>query len=301
MLITMNKLLRLSSATALFVACLSLLAAMPVTAGQFPEQQSGGSIGLEGRITTTPPTRGATITTPGNGAVFNNIPITVNGVCPASTLVKIFDNNVFVGSAFCTNGSYSLQISLFSGQNQLVARVYDALDQAGPDSNTITVTFNDAQYLQFGTHVTLGSSFALRGAPPGQTIEWPIILSGGIGPYAVSVDWGDGTSTDLFTLESSGDFTIKHTYKSSGVYKVIVKATDKNGGTAYLQLTAQATGATQSSNKGGSGESYIKTTVLWWPVLLMIPLIFAAFWVGRRHELFTLRKQLEKNKKDAKQ
>ncbi len=269
-------------------------------AKQFPDQQSSGSIGLEGTITSTPPSRPATITTPGNGAVFSNIPITVNGVCPSSTLVKIFDNNVFVGSTFCANGSYSLQISLFSGQNQLVARVYDALDQAGPDSNTVTVTFNDAQYLQFGTHVTLGSSFAQRGAPPGQEIDWPIILSGGIGPYAVSVDWGDGTATDLLSLQTAGDFTIKHTYKSSGIYKVIVKATDKNGGIAFLQLTAQANGATQSNNKGGNGEAYVKTTVLWWPVLLMIPLIFAAFWVGRRHELFALRKQIEKNKKDAK-
>ena len=297
----MNRLL--TGGLGLIGATLVVLLLASSTAGaakQFPDQQSSGSIGLEGTITSTPPTRAATITTPNNGAVFSNIPITVNGVCPSSTLVKIFDNNVFVGSTFCANGSYSLQISLFSGQNQLVARVYDALDQSGPDSNTVTVTFNDAQYLQFGTHVTLGSSFAQRGAPPGQQIEWPIILSGGIGPYAVSVDWGDGTATDLLSLQTSGDFTIKHTYKSSGIYKVIVKATDKNGGIAFLQLTAQATGATQSNNKGGNGESYVKTTVLWWPVLLMIPLIFAAFWVGRRHELFALRKQIEKNKKDAK-
>jgi hypothetical protein len=28
----------------------------------------------------------------------------------------------------------------------------------------------------------------------------------------------------------------------------------------------------------------------------MLPLIFGAFWVGRRHELYSLRKQLEKSR-----
>src|SRR5665213_999026 len=158
-----------------------------------------GSIGIQGTIPSPPPARGATIVVPSNGDVFTNVPITVSGLCPTGLLVKIFDNNVFVGSTVCVNGSYSLQIDLFSGRNDLVARVYDALDQAGPDSNTVTVTFNDAQFLQFGTHVSLTSDFAERGAPPGQKLDWPVILSGGTAPYAVSVDWGDGTATDLLS------------------------------------------------------------------------------------------------------
>jgi hypothetical protein len=265
-------------------------------ANAFPDQQSSGSIGLQGTITSTPPARGATITTPGNGAVFTSTPITVSGLCPSGVLVKVFSNNVFVGSVFCANGSYSLQADLFSGQNDLVARVYDALDQAGPDSNTVGVTFNDAQFAQYGTHVMLSSVYAERGAPPGQELQWPILLSGGTGPYAISVDWGDGSGSDLSSQAVAGTITLKHTYKSPGIYKVIVKATDKNGGTAFLQLVGQATGAGQSNSKGGDGAAVIKTKVLWWPALAMLPLIFAAFWIGRRHELFSLRKQLEKSR-----
>ncbi len=59
----------------------------------------------------------------------------MSGICPGDLLVKIFKNNVFAGSVQCKNGSYSIVIDLFSGQNELVARVYDALDQPGPDSN----------------------------------------------------------------------------------------------------------------------------------------------------------------------
>ncbi len=285
----------------ILVVCSGLLAAswpagQAQAAGAFPNQTAAGSIGIQGTITATPPTRAATITVPGTGAVFTSVPITVSGLCPSGVLVKLFANNVFVGSVFCATGSYSLQIDLFSGQNALVARVYDALDQAGPDSNIVIVTFNDGQFIQFGTHVQLSSDFSQRGALPGQELIWPITVSGGTGPYAISIDWGDGSPTDLISQLNPGSITLKHTYKSAGIYKVVIKATDKNGGTAFLQLVAQANGATQNNSKGGNDSSLVQVRVLWWPALLMVPLIFAAFWVGRRHELFSLRKQLEKSR-----
>lgn len=249
-----------------------------------------GSIGLEGTISSAAPTRGATITVPGNGAVFTSGPITVSGLCPTGLLVKIFDNNVFVGSALCVGGSYSIQIDLFSLQNDLVARVYDALDQPGPDSNTVSITFNDAQFLQFGTHVSLSSVYAERGAPPGSELDWPILLSDGTGPYAISVDWGDGSSSDLFSVENPGTINLKHTYKVAGVYKVIIKATDKNGGEAFLQVVGQATGAIQSNTKGNN-NTVVQKQVVWWPPFAMIPLIFVAFWLGGRHKVSILRGQ----------
>ncbi len=248
-----------------------------------------GSIGITGTIPSPPPSRGATITVPPNGAIFTSTPITVSGLCPTGLLIKIFDNNIFVGSTTCVNGSYSLKVDLFSGRNDLIARDYDALDQAGPDSNTVTVTFNDAQFNQFGTHVSLTSAYAERGSPPGTLLEWPIQLSGGSGPYAISVDWGDGSSQDLISATSTGTIILKHTYKAAGVYKVIVKATDKNGGTAFLQLVGQATGAIQSNTK--AGNTVVEKQVIWWPALAMLPLIFAAFWIGRRNERDKLRKK----------
>lgn len=268
------------------------------------ENPQSGSVGLEGTISTDPPKQGATITTPGNGASYTTTPITVNGLCPKGLLVKLFANNVFVGSVSCDTGSYSMQIDLFSGQNDLVARVFDALDQAGPDSNIATVNFVDAKFAQFNTRVSLSSPFATRGAIPGQELTWPIILSGGIGPYAISIDWGDGTAPDLLSQAFAGNITIKHTYKAAGVYKVIVKATDSTGTSAFLQLVGVATGKVAIGNASGSssggtsngGSGVTRTKVIWWPAAIMIPLIIATFWVGRRHELYTLRKQLEKTR-----
>jgi hypothetical protein len=283
------------------ILCLSLLALTTGTsraADSFPDQQASGSTGLQGTITATPPTRAATISVPGNGAVFTQVPITIGGLCPNDVIVKVFSNNVFIGSTLCIRGSYTLQADLFSGQNELVARVYDSLDQAGPDSNTVTVTFNDAQFAAFGNRVTLTSIYARRGSPPGQVLTWPVVLDGGVGPYAISVDWGDGSATDLFSQSAPGTINLKHTYKNAGIYRVIIKATDKNGTTAFLQLVGQATGATQTDSKKDADQNamLLKRELLWWPALAMFPLVGMAYWVGRRSELFTLRKQLEKTR-----
>jgi hypothetical protein len=268
------------------------------------QNPQGGSVGMEGTVPSPPPTQAATISVPGNGQTFRSTPITISGLCKTGLLVKIFSNNIFVGAATCTNGSFSLQADLFSGRNDLVARVYDALDQAGPDSNGVSVTYADTAFIQFGTRVSLSSTFAQLGADPGKVLDWPIILSGGVGPYAISVDWGDSSAPSLQSEAFPGNISIKHTYKSAGIYKVIVKATDSNGTVAFLQLVGVANGKVSqstvtggsSSSSSGTGISTTKTQIIWWPMLLLLPLIISSFWLGRRHELFSIRKQLERSR-----
>ena len=82
-------------------------------------------VGLQGEVSAPPPSVAASIVSPANGANFTNVPITLTGSCPANTLVKIFKNGVFGGAIACQNGSYSIQVDLFSGQNELKATVYD--------------------------------------------------------------------------------------------------------------------------------------------------------------------------------
>jgi hypothetical protein len=284
---------------AVSVCSVLLLGLVPAAASALGSQENpqSGSVGLEGKVDGPPPSTPPSITVPGNGQTFTSTPIRVAGLCTGDLLVKIFSNNVFVGSTVCSSGSYSLQVDLFSGANDLVAIMYDALDQASPDSNTVRVTFNDAQFAQFGTRVTLSSTFARKGAAPGQTLTWPITLSGGASPYAISVDWGDGKAQTLLTRSDPGNFDITHVYDSAGVYNIVIKATDGNGTTAYLQLVGVGTG--QVSGKNGTNNtntSTSKTRILWEPLLVLIPMILIAFWLGKRHELFTIRKRIEDNR-----
>ena len=269
-----------------------------VTALGSPSNPQGSATGFEGTVAGPPPATGATISVPGNGQTVSSTPITVSGLCASGLLVKIFSNNVFVGSTLCQNNSFSLKVDLFSGANDIVARVYDSLDQAGPDSSVVRVTFNDAQFAEFGSRVTLTSNFARKGAAPGATLSWPIALAGGRAPYAISVDWGDGKTADLFTRSFAETFDISHIYDSAGVYNVVVKATDANGVSAFLQLvgvgTGQVTGGAAAGSKGNT--TITKIQILWWPLLATLPLLGVAFWLGKRHELFTIRKRLEENR-----
>jgi hypothetical protein len=285
----------------MIAACLLAAGLLALPAGAQSQNPQTGSVGLQGQISTPPPTTGASITVPTNGQTFTTLPVTVRGLCPGSLLVKVFKNNVFAGSVQCRNGSYSIVIDLFNGQNELVARVFDEFDQAGPDSNRVTVTYNDPR-VGTPSRVSLNSNFAKRGANPGQTLTWPIIISGGSGPYAVSVDWGDGKAPDLISVEFPGTFEIKHVYDSPGIYNIIIKATDRDEGVAYLQLVGVANGPlSQENQQGGStsedGSQPPQVRLLWQPAAILIPFLLSAFWLGKKYELKVIRRKIEKGER----
>jgi hypothetical protein len=257
-----------------------------------------GSYGLVATKTQPAPTTSATISTPSNGASYSTSPITVSGLCTDGLLVQVYDNNVLAGAINCVSGSFTLQVSLFTGTNDITATQFDDLDQPGPDSNKVTVTYDNASFSAFGALVTLTSNYARRAANPGSTLSWPLLLSGGTGPYAFSIDWGDGSSADLKSQALAGEVDISHVYDKSGIYHVTVKVTDANGVSAFLQLVAIAngtptnTGSTSGNSKGGTVTI---TKVLWIPAVICLILLLPTYWLGRRSELVSLHKQLEKN------
>jgi hypothetical protein len=266
-------------------------------------QPKGGSYGLEATKKQPAPTDAPSITTPGNGGSFSTSPITISGLCKTDLLIEVYDNGAFVGSINCQGGSYSLQITLFTGQNDLTVIQYDDLDQASPVSNLVTVTYNNASFSSFGTLITLTSNYGRRAADPGSTLTWPLILSGGTGPYAFSTDWGDGSGNDLKSVAASGNVDITHVYKQAGLYHVTIKVTDVNGVTAFLQVIAIANGkgsSTSASSGGGPTKTVTVTKVLWIPAIIAFALLFPTYWLGRKSELVILHKQLEKNMENYK-
>lgn len=255
---------------------------------------SSGAVGVEGRVPSEPPKNAPTITFPANNSNITDLPVTVTGLCQTGLLIKVFKNNVFAGSAMCVRGSYSISIDLFVGRNELIARAYDELDQASPDSNMVVVNFPVSPFV--GTNrVSLSSAFAKRGAVPGSTLSWPIILSGGSGPYAITIDWGDGTQTDIISREFPGTFDISHIYKSAGIYNILIRVTDKNGEKAFLQLIGVGNGEI-GDNQATANQATVREVVriVWWPVLLIIPFMLIAFWLGRRYELLSLRRRFDR-------
>ena len=283
------------SAKGLRVVLLALSLIPALAAPALAVTQQTGSTGVQGTVPGPPPSQAPTIDIPRNGQAFSTLPITVSGLCPANTLVEIYKNNVFAGSAQCQGGSYSLQIDLFDGRNDLIARAYDDLNQASPDSATVTVTFASA--ISTGSpRITLTTEFAKRGANPGTILNWPVTLSGGQGPYAISIDWGDNSNPDLISQPAPGNLNLQHTYKQSGVYKVTIKATDVNGNSAFLQVVAIANGPVQQSgtNNKNSVITQQQTKVLLWPIIVLFVLLLSSFWLGRKHQLEAIRNRLAK-------
>ena len=261
---------------------------------------SSDSVGVTGTISAPPPTTGASITFPNNNQSFTTVPINVTGICPANLLVKIFKNNVFAGSVQCKNGSYTIQIDLFSGTNEIVARVYDELDQPGPDSNVVNVSFNDPKG-GAGSRVSLTSNYAKRGAFPGETLTWPVVISGGSGPYAVSVDWGDGTTSDLSSQPFPGAFNIKHVYKEAGVYNIIIKVVDRDGVSAFLQLVGIGNGPLSQITGSGTPASQpvngVRTKIVWQPSAIIFPFVISTFWLGKKYELHMLKRKISRGER----
>lgn len=287
---------RLGCISALLLLCVSLYS-IPVLAAPPAQNPQSGSVGLQGEIPGSPPTTGATITVPGNGQSFSTTPITVAGICPKGLLVEIFKNNVFGGSTECTTGSFSLQVDLFDGRNDLIARVFDSLNQSGPDSAMVSVNYNPNITL-LPSRLLITTAYAKRGAQPGSTLSWPISISGGAGPYAVSVDWGDKTAPDLISRVAPGDFNIDHVYKEAGVYNVIIKATDSKGTAAFLQVVGVGNGPIQQSAGSSSNTQVItKTKIIWWPLIIALILIIVSFWLGKRQQIEQIRIRLRKGQR----
>lgn len=281
----------------LALVCSLLLVSAPVLAAAPPAKNpQTGAVGLNGHINAPAPATAPTITTPSNGASFTTLPIRVAGLCSGSLLIEVFKNGVFSGSTQCSGGSFNLQIDLFSGRNDLVARAYDSLDQASPDSNTVSVTFSD-QLNPSGPRIQIISSYATRGANPNTELTWPLSITGGTAPYAISVNWGDGTDAELLSQKFAGDFNAVHIYKNSGTYNVTIKATDSNGDAAFLQVVAVANGPVTQSTSNTSGNSTTITKVFWLPIIVLLILVLSSFWLGRKHQLTVIRKRLSQGQR----
>jgi len=283
----------------LAVAVLFGLILLPVSdalAQTTPTNPQSGSIGVSGVLEGEPPTEPAVITSPDRNQNFSDNPIRVAGTCIEGLLVQIYRNDTFVGSTVCLDdGEFDLQVDLVTGQNRLFARVFDGLNQEGPRSSTVVVTYapsaDQGVDVGFGGGSGIGqllitSNFSSFGVDPKTELKWPLNISGGTPPYALSWDWGDGT-TDLYSVADTGSFDgAAHAYDVPGTYRVIVKATDADGRRAYIELIAIVNGeaAAGITAAGSTGTPAIVNRYIRWPLYVLGALIVPAFIVGRRYE-----------------
>jgi hypothetical protein len=274
----------------LLVVGLSLAVCTAHAASPPPQAES---VSLTGSMPGKPPKTGATITSPTNQQRFSTSPVTIKGTCPPNTLVEIYKNDIFAGSAACSStGSFTIDVDLLIGQNVIIARVYDSLNQPGPDSNSVTIYY-DALPVQAsalasldfgGPQMILNTDAVFRGSFPEQLTNIPISIIGGTAPYAINVQWGDSTNK-VVPRNDNQTFKVGHTYHKSGIYQLTVQGTDVQGRVAFLTVAAIINGqppvvATASTP---TGSSLNKLLVLW-PLYTASVAIVISFWLGERRE-----------------
>lgn len=281
---------------------LLLLTAIPLSAytsfalSPGPESRS---VSLEGTVPGKPPTKAATITEPTDQKRFSISPVTVTGTCPVGTLVEIYKNDIFAGSTVCNDsGTYTLQIDLFIGQNVLIARVYDALNQTGPDSNKVTVFYDllpaqGAGITNFnfgGPQIVLSTDAVFRGTFPGQPMTMPLTILGGTAPYAFNIQWGDGQNT-VVSRNSNATFLTDHIFKKAGTYQISVQATDAQSRVAFLSVAAIVNGQPDSiAGTTIKNTSAIAGILTLWPLYVSIVAVVLSFWFGELREKRVMRR-----------
>lgn len=275
---------------------LALTAYTATAASPLPES---GSIGLTGTVPGKAPTVAATIQSPTSQQRFSTSPVTVSGTCPANTLVEVFKNDIFAGSTVCSSaGIYSLDVDLLIGSNVLVARVYDALNQPGPDSNSITV-FYDAlpsqggalAPLEFGgDQLLLNTDAVFRGIFPEQELAIPIDILGGTPPYAVNIQWGD-SNNKIVPRHDNTPFKVGHTYSKPGTYQISIQATDSKERVAFLTVASIVNGAQSAPPVAAVSKLEVNQLLLLWPLYTSVLAAVISFWLGERREKYILKKR----------
>lgn len=274
---------------------LSAYTAMAATPYTGPE---AGSIGITGVMPGKPPTTAAVIKVPVTGQHFSTSPITVSGTCPKNTLVEIFKSDIFAGSTPCkSDGTFSLEVDLLIGMNTLIARVYDDLNQPGPDSNAVIVYYDavpqQAGGLSFfnfgGPQMILNTTAAFRGSFPDQEMKVPLTIIGGTPPYAVNIQWGDSTNT-VVPRPDNVTFTTSHVYKKPGVYQVSFQASDAEKRVAFLTVAAIINGQPDIATATES-EKTANTLLALWPLYTASVAVVISFWLGEWREKHVLTKR----------
>jgi hypothetical protein len=289
-------------------------------------QAGAADVHVTAKVSAALPTGPATILSPTDGDRFKDVPITVSGTCPTDTYVNIYRNNFFSGTAMCTtDGNFALDIDLFPGANKLEAKVFNITDDEGPQSAPITVYYDvPEQPIQqpsstgetpaiptptptvsttqpSGSNVepfSIKSDFAYRGYRVGQNVEMVFEASGGEPPYALNVEWGDGTNT-VVSQEEAGKITVNHQYKKAGnrtnsSFVIKISGSDSKGRYSYLQLflIVHPSGVTGFVANTLPPGPHIKSSWLKfiWPAYGVVILMAVSFWLGEREELIDLKR-----------
>ena len=169
----------------------------------------------------------------------------------------------------------------------------DALGQYGPDSTAVAVTYATPT-LSLPGSISVARQFFLttdsptRGGNPSSPLTASVTIVGGFAPYALNIDWGDG-STQLISRQFDGAVALSHTYAQAGAYRVTITGTDGSGNSALLQMVTVINGPVAVTSSWAKIDAGVIVSV--WPLYALTSLFVLTFFLGERRELRKLRRR----------
>ena len=141
------------------------------------------------------------------------------------------------------------------GVYTVVVNVTDDKGEVGSDSLEITVENAAPAVTQFAVApATFGGATTVTAS--GQFTD-PGVLDA----HTATIDWGDGTASEPFTLNPDRTFEASHTYDRFGVFRVVVSITDEDAAADTASFTVNARVKRQGSefrvnSSTGNAQTY---------------------------------------------
>lgn len=234
----------------------------------------------------------AVITSPTNNLSTSAPIIEFKGTCPLATpslIVLLYRGDDLVGSTTCNlNGTFSMPVSLVVGPNLILPRIVNITEDYGPDGPAVLVNYdpgsitrptpNDIPPL---TTLKVVSDQAFIVYKPEQAASLTFAVSGGQPPYKIRINWGDGSSEDVYDMASADRKTVQHTFHSTDRRTVRIEVTDKDGQVMRLVLAAitleeqQAALTTKKQSTPVAPTTFEAT----WAVYGLLVLVAAGLWL----------------------
>ncbi len=199
------------------------------------------------------------ITDPASGLVTTDPNITISGSCPVITpaiIVLLYRNGVLVGSMVCPpSGQFSFQTTLLYGNNVFVPKIINITDDYGQDGQPITIVYRFTESkpptnklpnipLKADHQMYLNSADQIVFFKPGEGVTLALGYGGGIEPYTLIINWGDGTEQS-FPIDKAGHREVSHTFGSQKSFEINMRLTDAQQHLARLSLAAVSLVANQ--------------------------------------------------------
>lgn len=248
------------------------------------------------------PSQAATFDATLNGLSSPTRAVRVFGTCQPvypSSIVAIFRGAEMVGSATCSaSGSYEVSVILVDGSNSFIARTYNQNGAYGPDSNLVAISYTPPAQQAISpatppSPIEKETSLSIATDTPFQvvseakkTIAVTISVDGGLNPYTIELNWGDGV-VETRQVDGAGTYVFTHEYSKASSYKAKASVTDVLGVRREKEFAVVSSGAqSQEASKPisqDSGTSKVRRSyALWWWILAGGLLLFCGIEIGIR-------------------